>query len=284
MPALDHPDYVARRLRKWLGVARRTARNAYRRRVMPDFSAVVAGLEQDLLPSFVYSYRRGMARGRYLETGKRRTKVDGRPTDKEEDRRWWTFSAGAAVLALAVKNTVVRIVDWMGRTFRKAIGLPKTPPLSDGSVGTVNSVLPMPDIGLPVRDGHAPTPLPPIAPPAPKPAKPGAAPAPPTKSKMPPASVIDFDLAPALAIVQDELYGLSQRAILEYARQIGMGTLEWYATLDERTCPVCVSLHGKVARPGHAFGFLANGTPVFHAPAHTRCRCRLVRPTKGRFP
>lgn len=280
MPALDHPDAVARRLRKWLGVANRIARTSYRRRIMPDFSVVVAGLEQDLLPAFVYSYRRGMARGRYLETGRRRTKSAGRTPEKDEERRWWTFSAGAAVVALAVKNTVVRIVDWLGRTFRKAIGLPKTPPISGGQVGTVNSVLPMPDIGLPVRDGQVPTPLPPIPPPVPPP----AAATPPGKPKQPwppPASVINFDLAPALAIVQDELYGLSQRAILEYARQVGMGTLEWYATLDERTCPVCLKLHGKIARPGHAFGFLPNGMPVFHAPAHARCRCRLIRPKRS---
>lgn len=48
----------------------------------------------------------------------------------------------------------------------------------------------------------------------------------------------------------------------------GVRFVVWYATKDERTCPVCAARHGSIYKLGEA-----------KAPCHPRCRCRLAAVT-----
>lgn len=46
---------------------------------------------------------------------------------------------------------------------------------------------------------------------------------------------------------------------------------EWQTAVDERVCPLCGPLHGKIARMGEPFPFGGQGPP-----RHVRCRCWIV--------
>ena len=48
-------------------------------------------------------------------------------------------------------------------------------------------------------------------------------------------------------------------------------SLMWVAKLDERTCPICLGLHGKTWTPEEVRSGLYK-----RPPAHPNCRCRLV--------
>lgn len=267
--AFDHPENVVRRIRKWLAVARKIARQAQRRRVTPDFGIVAAGLEEALLPAFVYSYRRGLAMGKRQQTATRKKTIWQQPGDtfvtdtpvarKDDDRRamWLWFAAGAGSVAIAVRNTVARVVDWLDRQFRKTVGLPVGKPLGIGSGGVLppGIVLPMPVTG----HNFVPQPLPPK-----KPMVEGEV-----------ENEPEFPIAPALAIINDQLYDLSQRAIIEYARQVGALELTWHTKEDEKVCPICAPLDGKTVKPGEPFSFRPDGTPIYNAPVHGQCRCKL---------
>ena len=52
--------------------------------------------------------------------------------------------------------------------------------------------------------------------------------------------------------------------------------LQWFTVLDDRTCPYCRSVHGKIVRLGQPFMYY-RGVPVYHPPAHVRCRCAVRR-------
>lgn len=60
-----------------------------------------------------------------------------------------------------------------------------------------------------------------------------------------------------------------------YASRDGVNAVKWHTVVDQRTCPVCLSLHGKV--------WTLDGKPVEHStplpvvpPTHDWCRCILI--------
>lgn len=65
------------------------------------------------------------------------------------------------------------------------------------------------------------------------------------------------------------------QALLYNANRDILSGVEWTATLDRRTCPVCGSLDGRVWR----FGKDYDSRP--RPPAHPRCRCALSPVTKS---
>lgn len=283
---------IVHQLRRWIGVSRRIARQAYRRRVLPDFSIVAAGLEECLMPAFVVAYRRGTSQAKRMtpmnRRGELRTKAepkwnignrDDRP--KKDNRRrfgFWLFAGGAALVAVAVRNAVARVVDYLNRSYRRAMGLVPTAPLGVGPGGVVPAgvVLTVP---VPAGD-FVPVRLPPVS------LAEG-------EIEKEPAAIIEdlnFPVKPPLAIIDDEIYGLAQRAILEYAEQVGADVMEWVVEKkpgtdipDERVCKYCRPLNGRRAPIGEPFFVYPDGGMIFNAPLHARCRCevRIVSFKKG---
>ena len=71
------------------------------------------------------------------------------------------------------------------------------------------------------------------------------------------------------ATENSEAWVAGQRASLEWAAEYDLWR-QWDATLDRRTCPVCVNAHGTVVRANEAF---PAGEP---GAVHPRCRCDFV--------
>jgi len=80
-------------------------------------------------------------------------------------------------------------------------------------------------------------------------------------------------------IVRSELiHGLNagHQASISYVQQEHLPDLskQWDAQLDERTCPICQSLNGKIVAVD---GTWTHGSiKVPHPPVHPNCRCRLL--------
>lgn len=287
MKALDHPETIERRLRGWLAVSRRIAKQAQKRRVMPDFGTVAAGLEEALLPSAVFAYRKGLSQAKRMQPKSLRTKtiwqnpgdtfVTDAPVARRDDHKrgaFWLFAAGATLVAVAVRNTVARLIDWMDRSFKKAVGLPVPKPLGLGPGGVIpyGTILPMPVTG----HNYHPIELPPKLKPPPiivPPMEPGI------PQEKPPEIVTEFEVElptkQAITIVEDELHGLGQRAIIEYAKQTGALELMWHIEDNLRVCPVCKPLDEVTAKPGEPFGYNVDGSPIYSPLVHALCRCRL---------
>lgn len=68
--------------------------------------------------------------------------------------------------------------------------------------------------------------------------------------------------ARAETIARTELTSAKAEASRERYAEVGVEYIQWYATLDERTCPYCGHRHGKVYE-----------RDVLIIPAHPRCRC-----------
>lgn len=66
-------------------------------------------------------------------------------------------------------------------------------------------------------------------------------------------------------MARTESVGAFNRASERSMAQHGVTLAVWYATHDERTCPICASRHGSIYRLGEA-----------KSPCHPRCRCRLA--------
>lgn len=69
----------------------------------------------------------------------------------------------------------------------------------------------------------------------------------------------------AETIAQTELAIAKSEASKERYRENNVQQVQWYATLDERTCPWCGARHGMVYERDE-----------MDVPAHPRCRCDLV--------
>ena len=77
-------------------------------------------------------------------------------------------------------------------------------------------------------------------------------------SKVRAEMIVLTETANAISVTQKEVairYGIKQQA--------------WRTSIDERVCPICAPLEGKVATIGLTFDGYA------HPPAHPRCRCFL---------
>lgn len=67
-------------------------------------------------------------------------------------------------------------------------------------------------------------------------------------------------------LVSTEVFDSYNKGVLSAAEKDNK-LVKWDAALDKRTCPNCVSRHGRVYQPGNA--------PA--CPAHPNCRC-ILRP------
>lgn len=70
-----------------------------------------------------------------------------------------------------------------------------------------------------------------------------------------------------------------ERLVAEGALDPDAWEQEWITAEDERTCPVCLPLHGQRAPIGGAF--LTSVGPLSGPPAHPRCRCDTRLIAKG---
>lgn len=80
------------------------------------------------------------------------------------------------------------------------------------------------------------------------------------------ARAADVARASAESWTRTAILSASNQAALESYRAAGVDDIEWLATLDERTCPICGP------RDGQRLGDVGGQAP----PAHFRCRCTLI--------
>jgi HK97 family phage portal protein len=80
-------------------------------------------------------------------------------------------------------------------------------------------------------------------------------------------SVFDFcESYRAERIARTETIAASNIGAVEGYKEVGVTKTEWYAALDERLCPICETLHGKVSP-------ISEGEVP---PAHVSCRCTVL--------
>lgn len=88
--------------------------------------------------------------------------------------------------------------------------------------------------------------------------------------------LVDLVYRPLDVLVRTEVQRAATQAALDAYRQQStvLRTLMWVATLDDRVCDYCTSLHGTV----YYFdpGMSPNVNDIPPQPAHPRCRCTLV--------
>ena len=78
----------------------------------------------------------------------------------------------------------------------------------------------------------------------------------------------------ALLIVENESIAvITQAAYIVYANTKLVQYVRWVTMRDERVCPRCGPLHGKIYPLG--------GQPVI--PVHVRCRCQILPMVDGRI-
>ena len=81
----------------------------------------------------------------------------------------------------------------------------------------------------------------------------------------------------ATAIARTETtraYSLGSLAAFEVSGQVDR--VEWITAQDEKTCPICEPLDGRVVAMGNPFD-----GGVYFPPAHPNCRCALLPVLKG---
>ena len=71
----------------------------------------------------------------------------------------------------------------------------------------------------------------------------------------------------AQRIARTETISASAQGTIEGYKQSGVGRLEFYASLDERTCPLCMDLHGNEFSLSDSVGVIT---------VHPSCRCRWL--------
>lgn len=95
----------------------------------------------------------------------------------------------------------------------------------------------------------------------------------------------EFTRTRSRTIARTEITRASNEAEIEAYKQSGVvQKKEWYTALDERTCPECASLHGKVISLWDNFinkwdtyrGIVYDYSNVTWAPLHVNCRCTLL--------
>ncbi len=92
-------------------------------------------------------------------------------------------------------------------------------------------------------------------------------------------------------MARTEAFRIANGATTEAWKQGGaVKTIKWFTSADERVCPFCAPLHGKIVEIGKTFfdkGDKVDGsdgstmevdyTDIGYPPLHTDCRC-YVRP------
>ena len=73
----------------------------------------------------------------------------------------------------------------------------------------------------------------------------------------------------ATLIARTETLRAHNEGRMAFYREVGITKVQWLTADDERTCPECTPLNGKVFKLGDAPG----------PPAHVQCRCSLMAVT-----
>ena len=74
-------------------------------------------------------------------------------------------------------------------------------------------------------------------------------------------------------IAQTELANVMNATELESYKRAGIQEKQWKTSRDERVCPICAPLEGKVIKT--EVYFESQGVTALHPPIHPRCRCFL---------
>lgn len=73
----------------------------------------------------------------------------------------------------------------------------------------------------------------------------------------------------AKRIARTEIITASNQGALEGYKEVGVAEVEFYAALDERTCAICMSLHGEIFP-------IEDSTNLITGTTHPNCRCVLL--------
>jgi SPP1 gp7 family putative phage head morphogenesis protein len=82
-----------------------------------------------------------------------------------------------------------------------------------------------------------------------------------------------FSKSRARLIAMTESTRIHNTVVFVQFKDIGAEGARWDTAVDERVCPICGAIHGKIVKLGSSFP----GTAVEYPPAHPGCRC-VIRP------